>query len=557
MSEMLKRCLDELQARKNLLDIEPKFEFAVHEHRATTHHYDFSLLIGDWYVTWAISQGPSLNPLHARRAVESGLHDPKHARSERFIPAGWKGSGPKMLWDIGSCHFEFGLYEELLQALEQGHLELRLEGKKLNGGWTLQRLAHDWTFTKHQDAYATEENVLLQDRSVHSLKRLRDFELGPAVWIELPGFYVAQHPQARPLIIVKDGLVLDANQLALERKVSPGMPDRMAKNIIGDADFLAWNPEDYYARQQEWLNLCLDYTDGIEPIEQHSAFLDFKLHPQPQEMLSKLSQNLTEKFKLTPYVGLAQAKWIAKLAAHAPIVSTAFEDPESFVASFPVTSLEPASIETRTTLKSLGCKTIGQVARMSFDELKKRFGNEVLAIRQAAHGSYIEPVKHVYPLNSISNRFNFDGAVESWETILEGCNAWSQTIGKKLQRQSDKGAKVHLFLEFEDGSSKAIRKTFSKPIKCPRSVLGALKLLLEGQIQMPLLSMRILLPELQKVKAEQHSLFEVEKQVEFIQPSLESIRKAYGIKSIELGSQREVLRKTRVLRAWKNATGWQ
>lgn len=554
---MLKLCEKLLQSRKHFLDIEPKFEFAVHEHRASTHHYDFSLLIGDWYISWALPSGPSLNPLHSRRAVESGLHDPKHARNERFIPAGWNGSGPKVLWDTGSCQFAFGSYEEILKALENGHIEVELEGKKLNGGWTLQRQAQDWTLTKNQDAYATEENVLLQDRSVHSLKRLRDFELGPVAWIELPGFYVAQHPQTKPLIIVKDGYVLDANHLAWQRKVTPGMPDRMAKNIIGDADFIAWNPEVYDARQQEWLNLCLDYTDGIEPVEQHTAFLDFKLHPQPLEIASKLSQTLNRKFRLEPFVGLAQAKWIAKLASGAPNAPAAFDDPESFVAPLPVSCLEPACIETRTTLKSLGCKTIGQVAKMSFDELKNRFGNEVFAIRQAAHGSYVEPVKHSYPLHSISNRFTFDGAVESWETILEGCNTWSQTVGRKLQLQSEKGAKIHLFLEFEDGSSQAIRRTFSKPIKCPRSVLGALKLMLEDQIQTPLLSMRILLPELQKVKAEQHSLFEAEKQVEFIQPSLESIRKAYGIKSIELGSQREVLRRTRVLRAWKNATGWQ
>lgn len=558
MSEMLETCLWRLLNRRRLIDEEPRFRFAVHEHRATRHHYDFSLQAGDMLLTWVLPDGPSLNPDHVQKAHETGLHDPRYLANERYILAGQKGSGPKMLWDQGDYRFEGSTYLETVQTLQKGHLDFTLKGQKLKGGWTLRRVSgRAWTLVKMKDEHASDQDVRLLDRSVLSQKRLQDFEIGPAAWVELPHFYIVQHRQDRPVVVVKDGQVLDLNYLAATRKISVGMAVRAAKSIVADAEFVAWQEEDYRARQLEWLDACLEFTDAIEPVEQHGAFLDFKLHPDPVSVAEDLVRALAEKTRLSPRTGLAKAKWIARIAAELDDRNQALQDPKRFIANLPIALLGPAQPEHRTRLQFLGYSTIGQAAEIPFGALQEQFGEQVYAIHQAARGGYCEPVKPIYPPDALADRFAFPGGTESWETILEGAQTWGTRIGKRLQRQSVEGAKVRLTLEFEDGPPKTFARTFAKPVKCSRSAFMGLRLMLEGQIDRPLAAIRILLPDLRKVQTYQPSLFDAAKVETRIQPALNHVRTVFGDKAIELGTQREEPRRVKVLRMWKHATGWQ
>ncbi len=558
MSEMLKTCLTHLQNSQRLLEEDPEFRFAVHEHRATRHHYDFSLQVGDMLLTWVLPDGPSLNPDHKQKAQETDLHNPRYIANERYIPAGHKGSGPKMLWDQGEYRFDGATYLEAVQTLQDGHFDFILQGQKLKGAWTLQRISgKSWTLAKKQDEHASTQDVRRLDRSVISQKRLNDFELGPAAWVELPHFYVAQHPQDRPVVVVKEGHVLDLNPHAATRKISVGMTVRAAKSILSEAEYIAWREEDYRARQLEWLDACLEFTDAIEPVEQHGAFLDFKLHPDPVSVAEDLVRALAEKTRLSPRTGLAKAKWIARLAAELDDRNQALQDPKRFIANLPIALLAPAQQEHRTRLQFLGYSTIGQAAEIPFGVLQEQFGEQVYAIHQAARGGYCEPVKPIYPPDALADRFAFPGGTESWETILEGAQTWSTRIGKRLQRQSVEGAKVRLTLEFEEGPPKTLARTFAKPVRCPRTAFMALRLMLEGQIDRPLTAIRILLPELRKVQTYQPSLFDAAKVETRIQPALNHVRTVFGDKAIELGTQREEPRRVKVLRMWKHATGWQ
>lgn len=536
---------------------EAQFRFVMHEHQATNHHFDFSLRIGDLYITWAIRDGLTLNPAVQLMAVETGPHSLSSEKAERYIPAGQKGSGPKMVWDCGAYRPEDLDFRAVLNALQLGLLHFELRGHKLKGGWTLQREYEDrWGFRKTTDEFASDEDLMLKDRSPLSGKRLIDFDITVVASVEIKNFYASQHRSDKPVVILSEGRVLDCNQLATERKVLERMTERAARNILPDGEFVPWNAGDYRTQQHEWLDVCGRFTDVIEPSHQHTASLDLSLHPDAPSISLELSQSLTAT-QTTVNIGIAKAKWVSKLATDPTNWSTVLMDPAAFISSLSVFELSPVPVEIQEKLVFLGYTTIGQVANIPFAVLLEQFGEFAFTIQQAARGSYCEPVLAKYPEDSMVDRFVFAGAVESSEVIREACVNWSQRLGRKLQRKSLAGTKLWLALESDAGEIKILTRTFSKPILCPRSMLASLLLTLDGQIDQPLVSIRLHLKDLKQVSLYQPSLFEATKQERRINPALNHVRTVFGDQSVELGSQKEEQRRVKVLRMWKHATGWQ
>jgi DNA ligase D-like protein (predicted 3'-phosphoesterase) len=130
--------------------------FVVQRHEASRLHFDFRLEIDDVLVSWAVPKGPSLNPDDKRLAVRTEDHPLDYADYEGRIPEGEYGAGTVIVWDTGT-------YENLTEkrrkpvpiadAVEHGHLKVRLDGEKLHGAFALSRMGDgdDWLLVKIDD----------------------------------------------------------------------------------------------------------------------------------------------------------------------------------------------------------------------------------------------------------------------------------------------------------------------------------------------------------------------------------------------------------------------
>jgi DNA ligase D-like protein (predicted 3'-phosphoesterase) len=126
--------------------------FVIQQHAARTLHYDFRLQVGRVLKSWAVPKGPSTDPREKRLAVQVEDHSLTHAKFEGRIGSGY-GAGRVIVWDAGTWR---SLTEgSAKKALEDGHLSFWLEGKKLRGGWTLQRTSGgakpQWLLIKRRD----------------------------------------------------------------------------------------------------------------------------------------------------------------------------------------------------------------------------------------------------------------------------------------------------------------------------------------------------------------------------------------------------------------------
>jgi DNA ligase D-like protein (predicted 3'-phosphoesterase) len=150
--------------------------FVIQQHAATTLHYDFRLEAAGTLKSWAVPKGPSTDPRDKRLAVPVEDHALEYGDFEGVLPSGY-GAGEVIVWDSGEYRnlsdkpFEDGLRE--------GHVSFWLEGHKLQGGWTLRRVADDrWLLIKKRDekADARRNPVSTQPESVKSGRTIEELK---------------------------------------------------------------------------------------------------------------------------------------------------------------------------------------------------------------------------------------------------------------------------------------------------------------------------------------------------------------------------------------------
>src|SRR3954471_15561641 len=125
--------------------------FVIQKHDASSLHYDFRLEAAGTLKSWAVPKGPSTDPRQKRLAMQVEDHPLDYGDFEGRIPEGSYGAGAVIVWDTGSYR---NLSEDvpMEQALADGHAAFWLEGRKLQGGWTLQHIGgRRWLLIKRRD----------------------------------------------------------------------------------------------------------------------------------------------------------------------------------------------------------------------------------------------------------------------------------------------------------------------------------------------------------------------------------------------------------------------
>ncbi len=125
--------------------------FVVHEHHASSLHWDFRLEHDGVLKSWAVPRGPSMNPADKRLAIQVGDHSLEYGSFEGTIPKGEYGAGEVIIWDQG----EYEPIGDMGEGLLKGRIAFVLHGARLRGEFSLVRLkkgakGNEWLLIKRK-----------------------------------------------------------------------------------------------------------------------------------------------------------------------------------------------------------------------------------------------------------------------------------------------------------------------------------------------------------------------------------------------------------------------
>jgi DNA ligase D-like protein (predicted 3'-phosphoesterase) len=130
--------------------------FVVQQHDATTLHFDLRLQTDGVLRSWAVPEGPSLDPKVRRLAVPVEDHSLSAGEFEGRHEGTRRGSGAVIIWDEGDL--------ELLRE-EPDHLSFILHGHKLEGRFGLTKTGEDrWILVKANDEHAAPGSDIVAEQ---------------------------------------------------------------------------------------------------------------------------------------------------------------------------------------------------------------------------------------------------------------------------------------------------------------------------------------------------------------------------------------------------------
>lgn len=166
--------------------VSDKPRFVVQKHDASKLHYDFRLEVNGVLKSWAIPKGPSTDPGQKRLAVPTEDHPVDYIDFEGIIPEGNYGAGTVIVWDTGTylnLNEKDGQEVDMEESIDNGHVNIWLEGHKLKGGYALIRTGKGnrkfWLLLKKKDEMSDTGKDILIDRpeSVLSGRAIEDIIL--------------------------------------------------------------------------------------------------------------------------------------------------------------------------------------------------------------------------------------------------------------------------------------------------------------------------------------------------------------------------------------------
>lgn len=381
--------------------------------------------------------------------------------------------------------------------------------------------------------------------------------------VALDGFYswAAPSPDDRPWVITRQKQVLDANPLARSRGVQLGMDFKQARALVEGLEHEAWSEDAFRTHQRRWLDLLPRYSNTIEPEDQHVAFLDLSLHPDPVAIALTVVQRLQMSFigANPPRVrwGLAESKWLARLGAAYDARTRPWRDPHGFLNPLSVRALPYLDPEHTQRLAFLGYPTVGDLSLIPDDILYAQFGKSALLMTTLARGEHYEPIRPLYPERSLGFSVRFEGGTTEGLAVQDALRTLANRAGNALTTQERQARAMTLFIETDEGVQR-IEKPLQKPISTVFGCLAALRSVVFDPGPNLVTEVRLWLGDLQKVEPTQRnldqSLDNEAKQTRFGE-AINAVQRNFGETALRVASQIEIPREQRALREWEAALG--
>jgi DNA polymerase-4 len=307
------------------------------------------------------------------------------------------------------------------------------------------------------------------------------------LFAEVPGFYAAveraEDPAlaSRPVIVGGDprkkGRVQAATPDAIAAGVAIDMPVIEALRLCPQARAVRTHMARYREVSRTLMAAMRGVLSRVEAFGMAGAYADVSTPDDGEALAAALRDRVRERLGLPVRVGIASAKYLARLAAQdlpeegVRRVPAGGED--AFLAPLPVTRLDGVGSKTAARLAELGAHTIGEVRALGRERLQEVFGSHGLRIYGYASGTDAEPVRVVSHPRSLSRESTVRAESRDHAVLVEQLASLAQQLELDLSRQGLAAGKVTLKLRFADQGTTTRTQTLRDPLQAAPVLLEA------------------------------------------------------------------------------------
>lgn len=301
-------------------------------------------------------------------------------------------------------------------------------------------------------------------------------QLATILHVDMDAFYASvaelDHPEYKGKALVVGagtrGVVLSANYEARKFGIRAAMPVGRAKRMAPHAIFIAPEHHRYSEISERVMAIFHSYTPLVEPISLDEAFLDVtgsqKLFGTGREIAAKIREQVEKEEGITCSVGLAQSKFIAKLASQHCKPNGMLEIKSDRILEFlhplPVRAIWGVGPKTAESLERLGLHTVSDIAHTPRATLIRALGESTGAsLYELAWGRDYRDVVPDEPEKSIGNEETFSEDLDNPEEILREFLRMTEKATARLRERSLFAKTISIKIKFADFSSLTRSKT--------------------------------------------------------------------------------------------------
>jgi DNA polymerase-4 len=375
--------------------------------------------------------------------------------------------------------------------------------------------------------------------------------------IDLDAFFVSVEQaldpglKGKPVIVGGDpehrGVVASASYEARPFGIHAGMPLSRARRLCPQAIFIRANFSRYKDASARFMEILGDFTPQIEPLGIDEAYLDVTGYEEPygspRQMALAMKGRIYKELELTASVGIGACKVVAKIASDLckpdGLLEIAPGEEQAFLNPLPVDKLPGVGKRTEQALKEMDITTIGELAALPLDVVKKRLGTPGIVLHSYARGIDDRRVETAGEAKSISQQTTFAHDTSDPHFLKTNLHQLCQEVCQELRSQNKWARCVAIRLRYSDFKTITRQVTLRNSSNANQVIFAtALQLLNEALAKQgkPIRLIGIRISSLVG-KEKQLPMFDSEiEKPERLDKAIDKIRKKYGSVAIKTGN---------------------
>lgn len=373
--------------------------------------------------------------------------------------------------------------------------------------------------------------------------------------IDLDAFFVSveqalnPHLKGKPVVVGgrpdRRGVVASASYEARSFGIQAGMPLRRAYRLCPQAIFIQGNFANYQEASNKFIEILANFSPQVEPGGLDEAYLDATgsegIFGPAYQLALNIKGQVKGKLKLTASIGIASCKVVAKIASDLckpdGLLEVAPGEERLFLAPLAVAQLPGVGRKTEQRLKEIGITTIGQLAKMPPDSLKKYFGASGLILHRYANAIDDRKVEPPTETKSISRETTFGEDTLDLSFLQAILRYLCERLGAELRSRGKQAKRVTLKLRYADFETITRCLTLTEAGDSDEVIFTAALQLLSRALNWKQKLVRLLGVEVSHLMTgKQLSMLDSPGQkLEHLDRAVDRIRRKYGFTSIQTG----------------------